>query len=71
MMQNLHFLKFVLKFVKLFELNFDSPLHFEVSSQISPLHLAVGSQILPLHHAAGSQIIPLQNGAGSERKNFH
>ncbi len=66
-----YFFLFAFKFVELFELKFDSPLHDAAGSQISPLQCAAGSQILPLHFAAGSQISPLQCAAGSQILPMH
>jgi hypothetical protein len=44
-----------LKFVELFELMFDSPLHDAAGSQISPMHYAAGSQIFLLYDAASGE----------------
>jgi hypothetical protein len=59
-----NFLNFGFKFLELFELMFDSLLHYAPGSQFSLLHYAAGSQVSPMHVAKESQISPLHDAAG-------
>jgi hypothetical protein len=51
-----NFFKFCLKFLELFELEFDSLLHYAAGSQVSPMDVAAESQTSTLHDAEESRI---------------
>jgi hypothetical protein len=54
-----------------FELKFDSQLHYAGGRQILLLHDAARSQVLPLQNATGSQIFLLYHAVWSQVYDFY